>query len=336
MPNESGDSMSTEDTLNEFELSPEEKAELDQLNALNEGSDELQDINNPDESVEVDEDTLKNLTNAENLTDPNNPDVTDGEEPGGKTDNEAAQKPEETPEAQTVEEEPLQAPDYEDQLQAQKDKIEQAEQAVQAVSNQLKQLSDDYDDGEVSQGKYDYERLELQRKLAKLDTALERENSAYTALEAEATQKVGEYQEAHLTAWRKDLLDFVQDPSNEVLKTNPNVAQQFDEILNNMGQSGMLAGLNNQQVLIAVRSQLAIRVPELNQTPYTAKSKAPVKEKPAKPKQNPNIPASLSHMQSQELPADDPFAHVRKLSGVKYEEAISKMSAEQRDQFFFG
>ena len=41
-------------------------------------------------------------------------------------------------------------------------------------------------------------------------------------------------------------------------------------------------------------------------------------------------------MNVKEVPADDPFAYIRKLSGVEYEQAISKLSEEQQDAFFFG
>jgi hypothetical protein len=41
-------------------------------------------------------------------------------------------------------------------------------------------------------------------------------------------------------------------------------------------------------------------------------------------------------MNAQEMPADDPFAYIRKLSGVAYEQALSKLTPEQNDAYFFG
>ena len=321
--------------LNEFAYTPEEQAEIDKLNALNADSEEIHEELDPDE-LEVDEETIKNLTDPQDtpeLGDEPDPEKEpEVEVPGGKTDNEPAP----THEHAAVEEELPPAPNYDDQLQAQKEKIEQAEQAIQDVSNQLRQLSVDYDEGEISQDKYDYDRQELQRKLSKLDTALEREGNAYSALEAEANQKIDEYQEIQREAWHKDVRAFLSDPSNELLRTNANVATQFDEVLISMGKAGMLDGLSHEQILTSVRTQLAIRVPELAATPYTGTKPTKEPEKPAKPTKTPTHPSSLSSMQAQELPADDPFAHVRKLSGVKYEEAIANMSPEQQDKFFFG
>lgn len=103
-----------------------------------------------------------------------------------------------------------------------------------------------------------------------------------------------------------------------------------------MGSSGVFEGLNNKQILQSVRNQLSFHVPELRDKPYTPKA-AKSKDKPAKPKhESSNVPASLSQMNVKELPADDPFAYIRKLSGVEYEQAISKLSEEQQDAFFFG
>ena len=103
-----------------------------------------------------------------------------------------------------------------------------------------------------------------------------------------------------------------------------------------MGKSGVFEGLNNKQILQSVRNQLSFHVPELRDTPYTPKA-AKTKGKPAKPRhENSNVPASLSQMNVKEVPADDPFAYIRKLSGVEYEQAISKLSEEQQDAFFFG
>lgn len=311
------------DELNEFGYTEEELAELEKLDAANEHSDELTDT--PADEV-IEPEPVNTDEPGDDLT--LDDDFIDDLLQPGETKQEPAKEPE--PE---VEPEPI--PDYDEQLEELEQQKQAAQGEVDDTLDQLQKLAEDFDDGEISQGKYDVEKLKLERALRRQERALEQAEQDYQSLSSEATTKVEQYHESRRTVWREDLVSFLEDPANAVIANNQHIAQQFDGLLQSMGQSGVFEGLNNQQILQSVRNQLSFRVPELSKTAYTPKQNT--QPKPPKPSQaNAKVPASLSQMSAQEMPADDPFAYIRKLSGVKYEEAISKLSPEQQDAFFFG
>ncbi|TCB14478.1 hypothetical protein [Acinetobacter sp. ANC 5045] len=323
-----------ENTLNEFEYTDEEKAELAKLDALNENSDELkteadeeqvslEDIKKEQEQgnqdLEVGDEFLDELLNPEDTA------KQEAGEEGGPAKHDEY-KPEPEPE-------PL--PDFQAQLDEAEQRLQEAQGNVDDTLNKLRELADQYDEGEISQGKYDVQKLELERELRRNERLYEKAEGELEQVSSEANNKISEYQDARRNAWRNELIEFLDDPANEVIGSNPHVAEQFDKLLASMGKSGVFEGLDNKQILQSVRNQLSFFVPELRDKPYTPK--ASKQNKPAKPRhENSNVPASLSQMNVKEVPADDPFAYIRKLSGVEYEQAISKLSEEQQDAFFFG
>lgn len=305
-----------DNALNEFGYTEEELAELAKLDELNDDSDELAVVAAEEEPEQVeDPDDLNDLTLDDNFVD-------DILSPG-----EAKPEPEPEPE-QEVEPEP----DFDEQLEESIQRVQEAQGNIDDTLSKLSELAEQYDDGEISQGKYDIKKLELERELRRHEKVLDKVEQAHEALEGEANTQIGTYQESRRNAWRNDLVGFLEDPANAVIANNQHVAQQFDALLQSMGQSGVFEGLNNQQVLQSVRNQLSFRVPELSKTEYAPQA---TKAKPPKPTQKADIPASLSQMNAQEMPADDPFAYIRKLSGVAYEQALSKLSEEQQEQLLF-
>ena len=315
-----------DDTLNEFEYSEEELAELAKLNELNDDSDELTPVPAEEETFIVPGDDSEDLELDDDFVD-------DLLNPGEvKTEPEPAKQPdpEPTPEPEI---EPEPAPDFDEQLEESTQRVQEAQGNIDDTLSKLSELAEQYDDGEISQGKYDIKKLELERELRRHEKVLDKVEQAHEALEGEANNQLGAYQESRRNAWRNDLVGFLEDPANAVIANNQHVAEQFDALLQSMGQSGVFEGLNNQQVLQSVRNQLSFRVPELSKTTYNPQT---AKEKPPKPTQKANIPASLSQMSAQEMPTDDPFAYLRKLSGVAYEQALSKLTPEQSDAYTFG
>ena len=319
-----------DDTLNEFEYSEEELAELAKLNELNDDSDELtpapaeeETVIVPGEDLEIDDDLIDDLLEPDTKKQPE-------PEPTPKPEPEPEPDPEPTPEPEI---EPEPAPDFDEQLEESTQRVQEAQGNIDDTLSKLSELAEQYDDGEISQGKYDIKKLELERELRRHEKVLDKVEQAHESLEGEANTQIGTYQESRRNAWRNELVGFLEDPANAVIANNQHVAEQFDALLQSMGQSGVFEGLNNQQVLQSVRNQLSFRVPELSKTEYAPQA---TKAKPPKPTQKADIPASLSQMNAQEMPADDPFAYIRKLSGVAYEQALSKLTPEQNDAYFFG
>lgn len=320
-----------ESTLNEFEYTEEEKAELAKLDAINENSDELKTELN-EEQVSL-EDIEKEKQQGEQDLEVGDEFLDELLNPEDTAKQEAAA---EGGPAEHEEHEPEPEPDFQAQLDEAEQRLQEAQGNVDDTLNKLRELAEQYDEGEISQGKYDVQKLELERELRRNERLYEKAEGELEQVSSEANNKISEYQDARRNAWRNELIEFLNDPANEVIGSNPHIAEQFDRLLASMGGSGVFEGLNNKQILQSVRNQLSFHVPELRDTPYTPKA-AKTKGKPAKPThENSNVPASLSQMNVKELPADDPFAYIRKLSGVEYEQAISKLSEEQQDAFFFG
>lgn len=295
-----------DDTLNEFEYSEEELAELAKLNELNDDSDELtpapaekETVIVPGEGLEIDDDLIDDLLEPDTKKQP----------------------------------EPELAPDFDEQLEESTQRVQEAQGNIDDTINKIKELGEKYDDGEIGEGRYKTLSFELERELRRHEKVLDKVEQAHEALENEANNQTHAYQETRRNAWRNELVGFLEDPANAVIANNQHVAEQFDALLQSMGQSGVFEGLSNQQVLQSVRNQLSFRVPELSKTEYAPQA---TKAKPPKPTQKADIPASLSQMNAQEMPADDPFAYIRKLSGVAYEQALSKLTPEQNDAYFFG
>lgn len=315
-----------DDTLNEFEYSEEELAELAKLNELNDDSDELTPVPAEEETAIVPGDDSEDLELDDDFVD-------DLLTPGDTKTEPAQDKqpdPEPTPEPEI---EPEPAPDFDEQLEESTQRVQEAQGNIDDTLSKLSELAEQYDDGEISQGKYDIKKLELERELRRHEKVLDKVEQAHESLEGEANTQIGTYQESRRNAWRNELVGFLEDPANAVIANNQHVAEQFDALLQSMGQSGVFEGLNNQQVLQSVRNQLSFRVPELSKTTYNPQT---AKAKPPKPTQKADIPASLSQMSAQEMPTDDPFAYLRKLSGVAYEQALSKLTPEQSDAYTFG
>lgn len=319
-----------DDTLNEFEYSEEELAELAKLNELNDDSDELtpapaeeETVIVPGEDLEIDDDFVDDLLEQDAKKQPE-------PEPTPKPEPEPEPDPEPTPE---LEIEPEPAPDFDEQLEESTQRVQEAQGNIDDTINKIKELGEKYDDGEIGEGRYKTLSFELERELRRHEKVLDKVEQAHEALENEANNQTHAYQETRRNAWRNELVGFLEDPANAVIANNQHVAEQFDALLQSMGQSGVFEGLSNQQVLQSVRNQLSFRVPELSKTEYAPQE---AKAKPPKPTQKADIPASLSQMNAQEMPADDPFAYIRKLSGVAYEQALSKLTPEQNDAYFFG
>lgn len=319
-----------ENPLNEFQYTEEEKAEIARLDALNEESDEL--TNTPDDEAKLDGDIDPEIEVGDDIVnDLLKPEI-DPLVPVDNTDTPAQVTAPETVIQPELEIEPEPAPDFDEQLEESTQRVQEAQGNIDDTLSKLSELAEQYDDGEISQGKYDIKKLELERELRRHEKVLDKVEQAHEELEGEANTQIGTYQESRRNAWRNDLVGFLEDPANAVIANNQHVAQQFDALLQSMGQSGVFEGLSNQQVLQSVRNQLSFRVPELSKTEYAPQA---TKAKPPKPTQKADIPASLSQMNAQEMPADDPFAYIRKLSGVAYEQALSKLSEEQQEQLLF-
>ena len=261
-----------------------------------------------------------------------NPDNTDGNGDGGTDTN--AGTDDDINHGGDANDVPEPYPDY-------ADKIEELDQQRQAANgditdtlDQLRELSEKFDEGELGQGAYDHQKLTLERQLRQQEVTAQKIDSSYESVVSEANEKIESYNDNQKSKWQSNILEFLDNPDNELIKNNPNVANKFDSLLENMGKSGVFEGLTQKQVLQAVRNQLVFHVPELKST-SSKPQKQQQQAKPEKPKQNgANIPATLSQMQTLEVPDQtDPYAYIRKLNGIEYEKAVGALSETELDKY---
>ena len=229
-----------ENILNEFEYTDEEKAELAKLDAINEDSDELkaeegeegeeqvslEDIKKEQEQgnqdLEVGDDFLDELLNPEDTA------KQEAAAEGGPAEHE--------------EHEPEPEPDFQAQLDEAEQRLQEAQGNVDDTLNKLRELADQYDEGEISQGKYDVQKLELERELRRNERLYEKAEGELEQVSSEANSKISEYQDASRNAWRNEIIEFLNDPANEVIGSNPHIAERFDKLMASMGKSGVFEG----------------------------------------------------------------------------------------------
>lgn len=319
--------------LNEFEYTEEELAELkaleeqDKLNQIDESGKPI----HQQQEDDLDDDFLNDLTQG---NDNNNPAAKPDPEPTP----EQPLTPTDTPLEPTTSQEPKPTPDnnipevedYTEQLTELTQQKEDAQGKIDDVLEQLEKLGEDFDNGEIGQGKYEAQKLRLQRDLSQHEAQLSQIAQQHTNLANTSAEQNLSRQEALNQAWARDAKAFIDQPENELLKNNPNMAHAFDQTLSALGQAGQLEGLSNTQVLQTVRAALAIRHPELNTKP--AGQQQEQKKKPTHDGFVP--PVSLANVPSTDGLDDNPFAHIDKLDGVAYETAIAKMTPAQRQAYY--
>ena len=335
------------DHINEFELTDAEKAELAALDAQNGDSDEVKQLDGSieDESelfddIEIDETALNNQggNNQENTEHNDNPDNNNPEHGANDGNNGDAGNGNDAGAGQNGEnnnDNDIPPPkDYSEELEELDQQKQEADGKVQDILDQLKELADKYDDGDIAQGKYDFDTLQLKRQLGKQEAAAERIQSAQEDLLNKANTEAQSHLEKQQQVWLGSLRNFIDLPENELIKNNPNVANKFDQILSGLNDAGVLDGLTQSQVLATVRTNLAMHFPELNSAVVSKQKEDP--KKPPKPShEKVDIPLSLANQQTLEVPDQtDPFAYIRKLSGIEYEKAIAALDEQQLNQFY--
>ncbi|MDC4360963.1 hypothetical protein NQ651_17395 [Acinetobacter baumannii] len=335
--------------LNEFEYTDEEKAEIEKLNNKADSDNEKDD--------DLDEDFVDDLLKNENddedaleVKDPETPatpstqendneDNDDELDPGTNPDNEAGNAGQDGKENdQEIEDETVPLPNFDEQLEELDQQRQEAQGKVSDAFSKLEELGQQFDDGEIGQGKYDTQKALLERDIRQYEGEVSRIDSQYEALSNTAAETIDAYNKSQADKFNQELLNFVKKEENSYLMTNPNIAGEFDHLLKTLGNSGVFDGMSNRQIIETVNNTLLVRHPELK----TAKPKADPEQKketpakPPKPKhEQPNIPTSLSAIPPIEVnDQTDPFAHIRKLNGIDYEAAIQKLTPAQYQQFF--
>ncbi|MCE6085915.1 hypothetical protein KR611_14045 [Acinetobacter baumannii] len=337
--------------LNEFEYTDEEKAEIEKLNKKADSDNEDEDNDNEldDDFVEDllknDEEDEEDKTDESNTPpsseDDENQDNDDELDPGTKTDNENEVDDKENGQNDPlVEDEVEPLPNFDEQLEELDQQRQAAQGKVSDAFSKLEELGEQFDNGEIGQGKYDTQKALLEREIRQYEGEVSKLDAKYEALSNTAAETIDAYNKSQADKFNQELLNFVKKEENNYLMTNPNLAGEFDQLLKAFGNAGVFDGMSNIQIIETVNNTLLVRHPELKTV--RPKSKADPEQKieknakPPKPKhENPKIPTSLSNIPAVEVnDQTDPFAHIRKLSGIEYEAAIQSLTPKQYQQFF--
>ncbi|MDN8167692.1 hypothetical protein QZK26_18195, partial [Acinetobacter baumannii] len=298
--------------LNEFEYTDEEKAEIEKLNKKADSDNEDEDNDNELDDDFV-EDLLKNNEEDEedktdesntppSSEDDENQDNDDELDPGTKTDNENEVDDKENGQNDPlVEDEVEPLPNFDEQLEELDQQRQAAQGKVSDAFSKLEELGEQFDNGEIGQGKYDTQKALLEREIRQYEGEVSKLDAKYEALSNTAAETIDAYNKSQADKFNQELLNFVKKEENNYLMTNPNLAGEFDQLLKAFGNAGVFDGMSNIQIIETVNNTLLVRHPELKTV--RPKSKADPEQKieknakPPKPKhENPKIPTSLSNI----------------------------------------
>lgn len=326
-----------DEQLNEFEYTAEELAEIKALD--NDNSDE--ETNDGVKSDDLEDADLKETQNSNNDNKENPDDAlidellqnNDGEQNQDKDENLKieANNPTQVNENNDT---AVDIPDYSKEFEEIEQQKQEAKGNIDDVLNKIDELAEQFDSGIIGQGKYDAQRIRLQQELNQYQDSLKSIEQSELTLNTKAKESQNSLQEQ----WHKDFNSFASLPENKAIVSNIHIAEYFDETFNRLASSGMFNGISNIQALEQAKALTALKYPEINSFKSVEQDQAnnnSGNKQTKKPVHDgANIPVSLSGMQALDTPDQvNPFAYLDKLSGIAHEEAISKLSPAQLDEY---
>lgn len=234
-------------------------------------------------------------------------------------EDEAPQAPEPTPEP-VIEPVPENTGiDYTDVLLAATTK--QAE-----LEARLKELAEKFDDGELEDAEYNIEVRKVERAIARVEAKMELAEE-----QIEAQNAAAEANQAKLIAqWEKEQVDFFAKAENKVFAEDDALFNSLDAHVKKILAAGNVPiadvlSTAKHNLLTSIAKVTGQKLPDAPKP--NAKAKAPQVE----------LPPTLGNIPSAIPNADgDEFGYIDKLSGRKYEDAIAKLTTEQRERYLLG
>ena len=218
----------------------------------------------------------------------------------------------------------LQAPDFVDYAS----KITALSTDYNAAKTEAKELKEKYDDGELDDVDYESESKALERKIIRLEVKIE----ALEESEAEQAAKIEAYNERVKALWEHEQEKFFALPENQPFLKNQKLILALngyvEELLAENPAPNQLANVLVKARQMYVADQEAITGVK---SPLPKPSAAPT---PKKPNKAVELPPTLSDIPAAIQNADgDDFAYLDRLSGRSYEDALAKLSPEQKIQY---
>ena len=314
-------------TGSEFDLSPEEQAELEKLEAAeNEGDDDDVDPEFLDEMLKPNDEKDDGGTGSP--TDEPNPDDQPGTDtPPSPNNNDT--DPNDNP---TDDEDAYQQHLANEQaVEAWQEKLDEATEAKTVVLDEIEALGKQLDDGEIGEGQY-------RAKIARLEDSLSDHKKAIAQAEQELVKAeqhqhsfAEQRQQAVNDAWQKEIADFVaENPAYDINGQDQRYVNRFNDVIKDLYAKEAFVGLNHKQIIemVKFRVEVELGAPQKSATTQGGNKTTPKRE-------SVNIPPTLDQMRTHEPNPthEDEFISISRLSGTAYEDALAKLEKSDPEAY---
>ena len=204
-------------------------------------------------------------------------------------------------------------------------KLEKLTSEYTIAKNELSDLQQKWDDGELTEAEYNIETSVLERKMARLEGKIE---AAEEQAEEEAA-KIERYNQQIQLAWNQEEKSFFEQPENKAFLESPRKLEALNKIVTELQQNPNLTPKDFNKLLKDARNSYVQEFGEFYQGAKSTPSK-PAKPQPKIPQTLGNVPAALPNADGNK------FAHLDKLSGKDYESALAKLSPEDQEAYLRG
>ena len=212
-------------------------------------------------------------------------------------------------------------------------KLEKLTSEYTIAKNELSDLQQKWDDGELTEAEYNIETSVLERKMARLEGKIE---AAEEQAEEEAA-KIERYNQQIQLAWNQEEKSFFEQPENKKFLESPRMMKALNEIVIELQQQPNLTPKDFNKLLKDARNSYVGEFGEFYHGAKQPESKPQPVAKPQPRKVEP--PKTLAHVPVAEPNnvLDGRFAVLDNIKDPEQlEKAIARMSPSDRDAYLRG
>ena len=212
-------------------------------------------------------------------------------------------------------------------------KLEKLTSEYTIAKNELSDLQQKWDDGELTEAEYNIETSALERKMARLEGKIE---AAEEQAEEEAA-KIERYNQQIQLAWNQEEKSFFEQPENKKFLESPRMMKALNEIVIELQQQPNLTPKDFNKLLKDARNSYVGEFGEFYHGAKQPESKPQPVAKPQPRKVEP--PKTLAHVPVAEPNnvLDGRFAVLDNIKDPEQlEKAIARMSPSDRDAYLRG
>ncbi|HMY28560.1 MAG TPA: hypothetical protein PK211_06230 [Agitococcus sp.] len=211
-------------------------------------------------------------------------------------------------------------------------KLEKLTSEYTIAKNELSDLQQKWEDGELTEAEYNIETSVLERKMARLEGKIE---AAEEQAEEEAA-KIEHYNQQVQAAWNQEEKAFFEQPENKKFLESPRMMKALNEIVIELQQQPNLTPKDFNKLLKDARNSYVQEFGEF----YQGAKQPEYKSQPTKPQpRKVEPPKTLAHVPVAEPNnvLDGRFAVLDNIKDPEQlEKAIARMSQSDRDAYLRG